>query len=217
MIPVTDTWAINRILEYYSWYFGTGTRLCTCDAVKYPKSLIDENGQGIMCPAHQWLDYRTTGINQLTDTGIIRKYPPEKTIERLEASEQKTFDGITSLHPEIGLYAKQNPLLSEADILFFLVQYPIKTGLVFASFMSKNLGIKEEHFGEHLPVLITSQSLIDMKYNKDYTIKQTVEDILIYSPVLIVIDSEDSRIPFDNLTEAIYSRQYGIALIFQRM
>ena len=52
--------------------------------------------------------------------------------------------------------------------------------------------------------------LIDAEFSRDNELNTALKQIVLNAPIIILIDSEDQRIPFEHLIEFIYSRPYGV-------
>jgi len=221
MIIPDVTQELYQLITYYDRFFGKdkpAIRECVCDIALYPEVVRGPNQERIVCEAHRWLDLRERAMTYLTNAGYARPLARDSMLQILCQSEHRALSILANEISELQKTLENNPLDIETTIHGFSVERPIKVGLILTHTLSTNFDEDEHyHTGEHFPVLLTSKMLADFEFSRDDLLSRTAKQLLLYSPVLIIIDSKDGRIPFSNLVESIYSRQYGIAIIIEEL
>lgn len=214
-LPTPKTHAVRMLLTYYEKYY-LDIRRCGCDVVQYPNGAPDEEGIVRVCTAHRWLDMRDRAMQYLVNARLSRPLPGKKTIDLIKASQGKEVltisKGAEEIHSKL---LDQNPLKIGPELVSYRVASPTKLGIVYADLVKINNSKAPVHTREHAPLLISSKMVLDLQYSHEQGSSTAADEALLYAPILILVDSGDKRLSFENIMEPLYSRQYGIAFVFK--
>jgi len=204
---------IEDLRLVYANFYCSKSRPCLCtEKHKYPDVMVVE-GFNVVCPAHLWLDKRELYQRQIVELGGLM--PPSGSVVSSTMSAEVTFIGSRLKKWQISdKLSYRNPFWEPPQIIEDDVGntrfVPAKLGMCLANVIYREREKNKEHWAEHPVALVTKSDLINMMFSDPDLYK----DMLVLPPILIIADTRDKRMSFEEIVTPIYSREYGFAFIF---
>lgn len=168
---------------------------CLCDGDNKHPNLVDENGDPMVCPLHEWEHQRSAMRKMLDRSGISLPIP---CTQRTTAATKRLIGNLAS-----------EPVLLAGKPKIATYTLPVDE-----RHTAGQTALNMAHW-------LDSRGHIVVRMDRTHVITQTFEgreaymrDALMYAPVLVFWDNPDGR-NGTWIESTIQSRQYGLAVVLK--
>jgi len=204
--------ALDYVIKSYIHFYAR-ERYCGCKPDTTDYYSID-SGDLIptICHAHHWLDRQRDGHNALSSLSYCFPVPSPR-LARMDKRTRATYNRAIA---KAGLTPSNfilNPIEEEPNLIVIEYVNGVDSGAAaaqIAALLTKNFGNDKHHKGEHIVAYTNTTALYSARMAQKDT---EVSDLLIYAPMLVVLNNPDGRTVKNDVFTLLYTRQYGTAVV----